>query len=65
MRTIFEKLKPAQHEVQKTAHDQDLIEVPKRSLLDREAEHTVATQGMSRSRKFGQPDKWKLCSPAA
>jgi hypothetical protein len=23
------------------------------------------THGLSRSRKFGQPDKWKLCSPAA
>jgi hypothetical protein len=45
MRTIADKLRPAQHEVQKTAHDQDLIEVPKRARLDREAEHKVASQG--------------------
>jgi hypothetical protein len=33
-------MKPAQAEVHKTAHDQDLIEVPKRARLDREAEHS-------------------------
>jgi hypothetical protein len=32
------KLRPAQSEVHRTAHDQDLIEVPKRARLDREAE---------------------------
>jgi hypothetical protein len=31
-------LRPAQNEVHRTAHNQDLIEVPKRALLDREAE---------------------------
>jgi hypothetical protein len=31
-------LRPAQAEVQRTAHDQDLIEVPKRARLDRETE---------------------------
>jgi hypothetical protein len=31
-------LRPAQLEVQQTAHDQDLTEVPKRARLDREAE---------------------------
>jgi hypothetical protein len=31
-------LRPAQAEVHRTAHDQDLIEVPKRARLDREAE---------------------------
>jgi hypothetical protein len=31
-------LRPAQAEVHRTAHDQDLIEVPKRAWLDREAE---------------------------
>ena len=47
MQSIFRKLKPAQDEVHRTAHDQDLIEVPKRARLDREAErnkeqpHTV------------------------
>jgi len=39
MATIPWKLKPAQEEVHRTAHDQDLIEVPKRARLDREAEH--------------------------
>jgi hypothetical protein len=32
------KLRPAQSEVHRTAHDQDLIEVPNRARLDREAE---------------------------
>jgi hypothetical protein len=32
------KLQPAQAEVRRTAHDQDLIEVPRRARLDREAE---------------------------
>jgi hypothetical protein len=32
-------LKPAQDEVQQAAHQQDLIEVPKRARLDREAEN--------------------------
>jgi hypothetical protein len=45
MRTIVDKLRPAQQEVQKTAHDQDLIEVPKRARLDREAEHKAASRG--------------------
>lgn len=38
MQTIAEKLLPAQIEVHRTAHDQDLIEVPRRARLDREAE---------------------------
>jgi hypothetical protein len=44
MQNITEKLKPAQDEVQRTAHDQDLIEVPKRARLDREAEHKRVSQ---------------------
>jgi len=32
------KFQPAQAEVHRTAHDQDLIEVPRRARLDREAE---------------------------
>lgn len=31
-------LRPAQDEVQRTAHDQDLTEVPRRARLEREAE---------------------------
>ncbi|MGO9340254.1 MAG: hypothetical protein ACLPY1_22390 [Terracidiphilus sp.] len=38
MQTATEKLLPAQKEVHRTAHDQDLVEVPKRARLDREAE---------------------------
>ena len=38
MQTTTEKLLPAQKEDHRTAHDQDLVEVPKRARLDREAE---------------------------
>ncbi len=44
MQSILAKLKPARAEVHKTAHDQDLIEVPKRARLDREAEHINDSQ---------------------
>jgi hypothetical protein len=33
------KLRPALAEVHRTAHDQDLVEVPKRARLDRAAEN--------------------------
>ncbi len=33
------KLRPAQMEVHRAAHQQDLVEVPKRARLDREAEN--------------------------
>ncbi|MGD0522432.1 MAG: hypothetical protein ABSA48_14335 [Terracidiphilus sp.] len=38
MQTTPQTLRPAQAEVHRTAHDQDLIEVPKRARLNREAE---------------------------
>lgn len=38
MQNEKQKLRPVQTEVHRTAHDQDLIEVPKRARLDREAE---------------------------
>jgi hypothetical protein len=38
MQTTPRPLRPAQAEVHRTAHNQDLIEVPKRARLDREAE---------------------------
>lgn len=38
MQTTPDTLRPAQAEVHRTAHDQDLLEVPKRAKLDREAE---------------------------
>jgi hypothetical protein len=45
MQTTPAKLRPAQREVQRTAHDQDLIEVPKRAQLDRQAEGTIIPTG--------------------
>ncbi|MGA2653084.1 MAG: hypothetical protein ABSF28_21390 [Terracidiphilus sp.] len=38
MQNTPNSLRPAQNEIHRTAHDQDLIEVPKRARLDREAE---------------------------
>lgn len=38
MQITHNSLRPAQAEVHRTAHDQDLLEVPKRARLDREAE---------------------------
>jgi hypothetical protein len=38
MQSITQKLRPAVAEVHRTAHDQDLIEIPRRARLDREAE---------------------------
>jgi hypothetical protein len=38
MQSIAQKLRSAAAEVHRTAHDQDLIEIPKRARLDREAE---------------------------
>jgi hypothetical protein len=38
MQSFVSKLKPAQDEVHKTAHDQDMVEVPRRARLDREAD---------------------------
>jgi len=46
MQTIPRVLRPAQKEVHRTAHDQDLVEVPKRAALDRVAE----------GRRFELPD---------
>jgi hypothetical protein len=36
MQNIVRKLRPAQNEVHRAAHDQDLVEVPRRAQLDRE-----------------------------
>lgn len=38
MQTKVNALRPAQNEVHRAAHDQDLVEVPKRAKLDREIE---------------------------
>lgn len=41
MQNIVRKLQPAQKEVHQAAHDQDLIEVPRRAQLDRENDGAV------------------------
>jgi hypothetical protein len=38
MQTTPKALRPAQNEVHRAAHDQDLVEVPRLAQLDREAE---------------------------
>ena len=38
MQSTAKELRPAQNEVHRAAHDQDLVEVPKRAKLDREVE---------------------------
>lgn len=45
MQPITQRLRLAQNEVRQTQHDQDLIEVPKRARLDREAEQKRASNG--------------------
>ncbi|MGA3046315.1 MAG: hypothetical protein ABSD67_06805 [Terracidiphilus sp.] len=44
MQNTPDQLRPAQEEIHRTAHDQDLTEVPKRAKLDREAEAEQSTQ---------------------
>jgi hypothetical protein len=44
MQNIPNPWRPAQSEVHRTAHDQDLIEVPKRAKLDRGAERLKANE---------------------
>jgi hypothetical protein len=46
MQNHLNSLRPAQNEFHRTAHDQDLIEVPKRAKLDREAEAKKSVQGV-------------------
>jgi hypothetical protein len=36
MQSTAKELRPAQNEVHRAAHDQDLVEVPRRAQLDRE-----------------------------
>jgi hypothetical protein len=36
MQNIVRRLRPAQIEIRQAAHDQDLVEVPRRAQLDRE-----------------------------
>ncbi len=54
MQTITQRLKLAQNEVHRTQHDQDLIEVPKRARLDREAELKRASENFVSQAKESQ-----------
>lgn len=44
MLNVREKMRRAQDEVRHGAHDQDLIEVPRRAMLDRRAEARIVEQ---------------------
>jgi hypothetical protein len=47
MATTARALRDAISEVHRTAHDQDLTEVPKRAMLDRKAEQAKASQPLA------------------
>lgn len=49
MQTTASHLRPALTEVRRAEHDQDLIEIPKRAKLDREAEKDESRQPLSKS----------------
>jgi hypothetical protein len=51
MQTTPTRLRPAQNEAQRTSHDQDLIEIPKRARLDREAENNKNLKDLRESSK--------------
>jgi hypothetical protein len=55
MQTVPMPLRPALNEVHRTAHDQDLLEVPKRARLDREAERITNQPPPSAT-----PQEWPL-----
>jgi hypothetical protein len=57
MQTITRQLRPAQAEVHRAAHDQDLLEVPKRAQLDREVEANRAYQPYLIPEPVSVPDK--------
>jgi len=49
MANTSERLKPAQDEVQKAAHNQDLIEVPKQAQVDRAQERNQILDDIQKS----------------
>ncbi|MGP8269441.1 MAG: hypothetical protein ACLQLH_05190 [Terracidiphilus sp.] len=51
MQTTPKTLRQAQSEIHRTAHDQDLIEVPKRAKRDREDEAEKAQQSPELTRE--------------
>jgi hypothetical protein len=57
MQNIPNPWRPAQAEVHRTAHDQDLTEVPKRARLDREAEQLKANEPFAFPEPVSVPGK--------
>lgn len=57
MQTIPNPWLPAQAEVHRTAHDQDLTEGPKLAMLDREAERLKAYEPFAYPEPVSVPDK--------
>ncbi|MGA3370367.1 MAG: hypothetical protein ABSC48_01255 [Terracidiphilus sp.] len=47
MATTESTFRDAMNEVHRAAHDQDLVEVPKRAMQDREAEQLKANQPLA------------------
>ena len=56
MQNIPNPWRPAQAEVHRTAHNQDLIEVPKRAWLDRDAERLKANAPFTFPEPVSVPD---------
>jgi hypothetical protein len=57
MQTIPNPFRPAQAEVRRAAHDQDLTEVPRRARLDREAERLKANEPFKYPEQDSVPEK--------
>jgi hypothetical protein len=57
MQTIPNAWRLAQTEVHRTAHDQDLTEVPERARLDREAERLKAYEPFAFPEPVSVPEK--------
>jgi hypothetical protein len=57
MQTIPNPFRPAQDEVHRAAHDQDLTEVPRRARLDREAEQLKANEPFTFPEPVSVPEK--------
>lgn len=55
MQNIVRKLQPAQKEIHQAAHDQDLVEVPRRAQLDRE--NDGATLDLSQLERADEAEK--------
>jgi hypothetical protein len=62
MQTTPRILRPAQNEVHRGAHSQDLLEVPKRAMLDREAEGITLPAGGA---AHGQVSEDSVFDPAS